>query len=701
MSPIPLRTGNLSVPRIEAACRGRVTEPNDLGRELAVMQARGFDEVEDYVAWAVVEPAPDRWDWDEHRAHAAAARAAGMRWVPFVWAHALPAWYRASADFRPTVCLETGAVRNAPSLFAEQTRAFVARFYTALAAGLGDLVETLVVGFPADYGEVGFVSGVADWIVGRDDEPFVRYACGDPEARARLGPTLRAPAPDDPPARRLEFARAYRGAITTWTAWLLDLARAHFPRARLELKLGHGSEELRFGVDQDAVVGVAAARGVGVRSTHSGLVPMLTRRIASLCRTRGAAFLAEGPRDHDELHLRRRSYFDAIEGAAGWFEFPEQQERIAADFAAVRPALGSGPALRTVAVHYPSVDLDLQPGLPISEALMLCHDALQRCVDFDLRCCGQVARGELDGVDTFVWLDGAWTTARAWRQLDEWVRAGGTLVLGGPPPRLLDDDDRDLGPAALGDTPVPCYRLAAAEAAPARFALDPGHLDHRLWLGRGWHGRDDGARAFGSATPLPCRWTSALAECALPRPPAGAALELRVFGDVPVELEVALDGRVAATARVERATALRVDVPPGADPMLRCALRARPLRSRHPDERRDLGVLVHRIGYGGGPPPDRDDDATATFAAALRPAASAVHPHGAGQIIRGDDTPLFARTALLARTDGRVHGGYVARMPRGVLLHNPDRRRPWTFAPQNGAPATLAGWETRWLPDRP
>src|SRR5262245_49861294 len=104
---IPLRTGNLGVARLHAARRGEpLPDPEDERRELPAWRALGFDAVEDYVAWELVEPSPGRFDWSLHRENARAASRAGLQYVVYPWSHAAPRWHREGADFVPARCLE-------------------------------------------------------------------------------------------------------------------------------------------------------------------------------------------------------------------------------------------------------------------------------------------------------------------------------------------------------------------------------------------------------------------------------------------------------------------------------------------------------------------------------------------------------------------------------------------------------------------
>ena len=139
---IPFRTGNLSVWRLHAARHG--TPPPDPREErelLPAWRALGFDAIEDYVAWQVVETAPGAWDFSHHRGNAQAAARAGLQYVVYPWVHALPPWWRAGPECVPARCVEHGRDGALPSPWAESTWRAAERFWRALAEALRDEIH--------------------------------------------------------------------------------------------------------------------------------------------------------------------------------------------------------------------------------------------------------------------------------------------------------------------------------------------------------------------------------------------------------------------------------------------------------------------------------------------------------------------------------------------------------------------------------
>src|SRR5712691_9500556 len=65
------------------------------------------DALEDYIGWGVVEPEQDTWRWDIYRERARQIKAAGLRYIPFIWTSNLPQWVKSDPSSYPRVrCIE-------------------------------------------------------------------------------------------------------------------------------------------------------------------------------------------------------------------------------------------------------------------------------------------------------------------------------------------------------------------------------------------------------------------------------------------------------------------------------------------------------------------------------------------------------------------------------------------------------------------
>ena len=722
-SVIPFRTGNLSVRQLHAARHGApAPDPREERELLPHWRALGFDAVEDYVAWQVVEPRPGEWDFALHRGHAQAAARAGLQYVVYPWVHALPPWWRAGPECVLARCVEHQREGALPSLWAESTWRAAERLWRALAAALRDEIRGVAIAFPADYGEVACGSGVADWILGQHEHQHAGLWCDEAPARAAWLEAARArhgtpenlgaawalpadeaweraplPAHDATLAHRADFARFLRGGVQDGTRRLLALARELFPDVPREIKLGHCSEALELGSDWHALVDLAARHGAGVRFTGAAQGELFTRRVASLCRAHGAPLLTEAPREIPVWLLHERAFTDVAAGARDVFEFPEQLVAARAGFEAVRPALGQTPLRPQVGCLYATTDLPLQPGHGAPEALLHAWPALRRVCDLDPLDERQIARGALAGLAGLLWLDGEHAPRAALAALAEWLHAGGTLIASAPQaPRLLDEAGAPCAPAD-----DEAARLAAllAPAGPLDFdaalpddpvVVHPGDGAARLLLGPGWHGREDGRWAFPALTaaalpgdgrgpapldywteseaepPLPCRWTSARSELLVPVPPAA---RLRPQ-DFELVLELCVPPAAPSTPlRLQLdGAALEEVVERGAQRVTR-ALPAAP--------RGDLVVLrleapAHR--------PDRDWGSADRRELGVLVRSVAIAPRGGGREA-GLAALLDGQHALRAR-------GAVARVGRGAVLRG------------DGTPLAALGLLNAWLADR-
>ncbi len=572
---IRLRTGNLSTSTLKAVWHERSRPDPNVDRARLVEWARaGFDEVEDYVAWGVVEQRPGRWDFTLHHENLDAIEAAGMEpWI-YPWLHVSPHWWTRGeladddALFVPSRCAATGRAGYFPSLFAESTWTRLARFYAAVNDALGSRVEGIAIAWPTDYGEVGAASNISRWLFPHrpagpahgdafwyGDEP-ARRALADwieiehgslgaaaerwgvdvatlTPATGNTPPPFPVPALASSEALRIDIASFARHATHTALERMFALARDVFGSAPLEIKLGHASESVLLGRSMSDVVAIAARHDVSVRSTHSGQAPLFTKHIAASCRRHGARFTTEGPRDVARDVLARRLHDDICHGSTHLYEFPEQLAMV--DIDAVRDALGTPVRGHTVAAFMPHLDLALTPGLGVPECLVVGLETLRRVVDFDFIDDATTLDGSTSALLLF---DARAFASSTYNALAAWVHAGGTLIAGTPgAPRVCRAaDDSPLTPQgeALHDaltrddparrsTPDGIASIAPADVRPipdgvVRTHARPGEELDRFLVGEGWHGRDDGAFGWPDEEgPVPTRWTTGCARLRLPK----------------------------------------------------------------------------------------------------------------------------------------------------------------------------------------
>jgi len=271
--------------------------------------------------------------------------------------------------------------------------------------------------------------------------------------------------------------------------------------------------------------------------------------------------------------------------------------------------------------------------------------------------------------------------------------------------------------------------LRYRHGCPPRIRVAPGEESSRLFLGAGWHGRENGAFAWPGPSPdtlVPARWTAGAAELVIPRPPAGPLrLTAQVFvppGTLPAELRVAREGAEAHVVPLDEAGVITVELPldgVGDDDALRLQLASgtyRPARGAETIDLRDLGLLVRQIvlePVEPVPEPELDLAFTVTVEALGDAAPRAL---GRGWILPGDGTPLSAAAWLSTWLAGGIPGPatpdvwrdehgrcFVTTFGSGALLHNPDPRAGHRARLVNGAGRTadvdLPPRAVVWWPD--
>lgn len=660
-------SGNLGVDRLLHARAGAPAPAADATeRAIERLAALGVDGVEEYLGWALVEPARDRFDWSAAHQTARLARARGLRYVVYPWLHVVPDWFLASSEFVPMRCLEHGGTIGWPSPFAPTTRAAFRRFHASLRDALGDKLDALCLAFPADYGEIGFPSGFGAWAApprAPHDHLHAGFWFGDPHARAAWSPFAaeRGLAADldravlDPGARAA-LARFGVAAVVAFVDGVLADLRALFPQLPLWLKVGHGGENAEYGIDVTALARVAARHGAGLRTTQATLPTLHQQRIATACSRFSVALASEPPLDVGRARAVGRLFDDAVSGAVEVFEYPEQLVA-ARDLRARFGALRRGVAAATdVAVHFSRTALLAQPHVGFPPRLYELADALRDRADYAVVDGEQIGAGGLDGIRLLAMPDGVAALATQ-RELLRFVHGGGTLLIA-PAATLAPGPLAD----AVATTPLADGAVALAsgaiDGAPAALRVAFGTAGEAEWLAGEWHAPEDAAQ-FQETAPrgVKARWSGRGAAVVVPRDLAGGAgatlLELEAWvhpGFAPQRVAIRVDGAVVGA--LERTGLQRFAAwlpPPAAASVSTIELDAElrvPARLGLGADRRELGVALiwlrltaegasaaHALAIERWPPNARVDPV------ALRERVGRV---GAGGIVRCGAAP-FAR----------------------------------------------------------
>ncbi len=462
-------------------------------------KAMGGTSIQTYVTWESCERAGDgQWDWGAWDQAVATLKRHNLKWIPFLIAgpaYATPKWYRSGPEHAPAVCLEHGTASDIQSLWSPHIKARVNRFLEAFANRYRDsgVLESINLGIQGDFGEAIYpvqggwtgdyhqhpgywcndvyaLAGFRRWVEHRYGSiellnrawgsEYAGFEQVDYPARGESLVAYVQSVREGKPAQKrrwLDFVSWYRQAMTDFSEWWIRTARGHFPNTPIYLCTGgdavptHGSQF----ADQCRV---AAMYGAGVRITNEGSDMagnfMLTRWVASAGRHYGAYFGFEPAALEDELGAVARIFNATTSGAVQLADKhyntvtkPEQRKVIEANlkhlFAVRRPLIH-------VALWYPNTTLTLENRsiTQISDAYLL-----RRITDLDYVDESMLRTGALDRYPILVMVHGhIIEPGDAWR-LQEWVQAGGHLLLVHMP-ALQTVEGSDLPERLLfGDTP--------------------------------------------------------------------------------------------------------------------------------------------------------------------------------------------------------------------------------------------------------
>ncbi len=286
-----------------------------------LFKALGVSSVESYVDWAGVEPVEGHWDWSKWDAQVAILQKAGLKWVPFLIAgpaYATPLWFQNSPQSHVFRCLEHGQDSRVQSLFNPDLRPRVAAFLTAFAEryAASNVIENVLLGVTGIYGESIYPAGPEGGWTGKLTGSYHNHHgwwAGDPLAAAafrtamkklygdlaalngawathfadfaEVTPFLPAKAPND--RARADMAEWYQQAMTDWAAFWVAETRRALPKTEIYLCTGgHGSPFL--GADFTAQAKAIAPFGAGIRITNEGSDYshnfQLTREVATATR---------------------------------------------------------------------------------------------------------------------------------------------------------------------------------------------------------------------------------------------------------------------------------------------------------------------------------------------------------------------------------------------------------------------------------
>ena len=453
----------------------------------------GVTHMEGIFYWRLLEPRKDVWDFSSLEAARREAAPKGLKIMAFPWLQYAPEWFKKSGDYVPLRELGTGRTVDLLSPWAPGTLKAVEHFYAGLKRHAGDAVDMISIGSPSsDYGEIGLLLAAPEFADSKGPLRHVWAAfpqhpeswhqglwCGDPFAIAhfrqwslqRHGSLEKLNAawktafadaqaiafPD--PAKRgenrrrwIDFMLWYEASQVELSENVVRIVRRHFPRTVLEAKLGFGDDNPRPALDRTAVCrALAKYPPFLIRSTHAAVnreeharAYWFYKRMAPVCRRFGAPFGTEPPGGDLKVgELRRQMFEDASAGSAYLFSYFQNYKLLPDTVANFKRWLRPSEAPRVdIGVLYPTSQMLLDmAGFPAGQ-IPFCAMA-RDCLDYDVVDENMIGWGMLDSYRALVHTGGRVLEAGSLERLDQWVRAGGVLILrAGEPLESVEGDGR-------------------------------------------------------------------------------------------------------------------------------------------------------------------------------------------------------------------------------------------------------------------
>lgn len=457
---------------------GSIVLPSSLGTNnegiIAGQLMPGHDYLEAYLFWRELEPKQDQWDWSTVDKMLALMKPHKQKMLPFPWVMYAPDWFVKSDRYVPLEEAHTGKKVDLLSLWAPGTWWAYDHYYKQMAAKYGEQIDAILVALPSsDYGEAGYPMGATSFTTGtgfgelfaqKPDSWHEGMWCADPcamksfrEAMARRYHSLsrlnqswgtrytrwdqlelmRIEDRKQCPQRWLDLIEWYYQSQVDAMITAVKIVRKHFPKAYLEVALGHGCELPQYGVDRTALCrAISKFQNVGIRSTHAccnrGTPPQaywFYKRMTPVCQRYGVGFGTEPPGgDLTADEMKRQLFEDSSVGVnllytyfQNWHALPDVARQWSnASRLPERSKVSVG-------VIYPNTQMSLDMAqFPVAQIELF--DALRPAVDMDVVDENMIRWGMLPQyrvlINSSAWaypkecLDALWL----------WIQKGGMLI---------------------------------------------------------------------------------------------------------------------------------------------------------------------------------------------------------------------------------------------------------------------------------
>ncbi|MBQ8897323.1 MAG: family 14 glycosylhydrolase [Clostridia bacterium] len=476
------------------------------------MRSLGFNGIESYVRWDMVEEEKGVFDWSYYDAVINRGAEFGMKWFPLIIggsAYALPEWYReGEPGFEGFVCLEHGIENNCPTIFNEQQTPYVEKYLHELGRhynSWGDKVFGCRLGPSGNYGESQYPAS-GNWGYKRKKEHMhigwwandrmahVKFAAamekkyGDIEKlNAAWGDSFGAfeevkcflPVMTDNRRKRKDFVDWYMDEMTDWCNRWAVWVREEMPDLDIYQSAG-GWGYTECGTDfTDQTRGMVPVSG-GIRATNEDesyeLNFAITRMLSSAARFYGVKFGSEPAGFGTVRSVMNRLYNIIINnGSHLFYYYPNitDSELGSQRWLEHAPLLDqrSEPHIQ-VAALYPDTQSKLSDGCiryleGSSFFSQVCP--LRRHLDYDFCSERMVADGALDRYKVLVLLgrnhEGDFIEKDTLEAIDAWVHRGGIVIC----PVLQSNNTR--GPMTVEGDQTVYRRWASGDTGEGRVFL--------------------------------------------------------------------------------------------------------------------------------------------------------------------------------------------------------------------------------------
>ncbi|MHB1461703.1 MAG: beta-galactosidase [Armatimonadota bacterium] len=540
-----------------------------INRRFMLAAKEGLTALEPYVKWWICEPQQGKWDFSYYDLHDQAAKKAGIRWLPFLIAgpaYATPPWFKASKEHVPAVCLEHGEATATQSIWNPHLRPHVSEFIRRFAEHFDETrIESVLLGISGDFGETLYTAGGNLWTY--LDAPYhvhSGYWCGDSYARADFQRAMSTqyksiaslnkawgtshvsfdvvqpflPKEASNRRARLDLQRWYCAAMTDYLEFWLRETKRYLPKSRIVACVG-GDGQSMLGADITAQAELVAKYKAGLRVTNEasdyGMNYMLTRQVGTSCRFYGTFYGFEPAGGVSDDAIAARVYNATASGADELFTYdPEPEGERGARYRELRKYLVKREPDVDVALFLNRTSWDLG----LMRRYWQTGSALRSVTDFDIVDERLISAGVLKHKRVLFWLDGPVIEGATARELENWVRAGGLLVL------QCNARVETVEAGAIGWLPAVDQ---LPDQVPDRYRVDVGSESDVMNLAGQWHGPEIGNAFVAPDTSY--RWSTDGSAIDLPVPGKnGITVAVRAALKDPQGSEQLLlvDGKVVA-----------------------------------------------------------------------------------------------------------------------------------------------------------